>query len=333
MLFGTLALQIAVIFVTFFVLSWPFRANFVSFANGVGMPKYHSPIYQLLVLWGYQLFFMAIFFVFLIWKKKTAKAVPLDRSDIFVAILGLASLVLLFLPEVIYLRDIYGGAYARANTMFKLVYQAFILLGLSAGYICLRLLLTRKKPILHYSLILLFACVLALPLVYPFYAIRGYYGEVKPARYQHLDGLGFLSRLYPDDVKAITWLNQNVTGQPVVLEANGDSYTDYGRVSMVTGLPTVFGWFVHEWLWRNSSEVCSKRAGEVSIIYESLDPWGTRFLLNKYKIEYIFLGKLERDKFKNLKENKLLTLGPIVFQSGNTKIIRVKPNPLVAPIK
>ncbi len=374
-LLGVMAIQVAVIFVIFFVLSWPFRANFVHFAKGAGVPKFHSPIYQLLVLWGYQLFFMALFLFFLLRKKKAARTAPLDRPDIFVLILGLASLVLLFLPEVIFVRDIYGEAYARANTMFKLVYQAFILLALSAGYICFRLLLVKKNPFLQYPLILFFACVLAMPLVYPFYAIPGYYGSIfqdqpviamsgKPniismwlnsccqrvvqfwevlthsnsrpkqlTRYQHLDGLGFLSRQYPDDVEAINWLNRNVSGQPVILEANGDSYTDYGRVSMVTGLPTVLGWFVHEWLWRGANDICTKRVGEISIIFESLDPWGTRFLLNKYKIEYIFLGKLERDKFKNLKEKKLLTLGEVVFHCGNTKIIRVKPNSPTAPAK
>lgn len=30
-----------------------------------------------------------------------------------------------------------------------------------------------------------------------------------------------------------------------MLEANGDSYSDYERVSAMTGLPTVLGWYVH----------------------------------------------------------------------------------------
>ena len=56
------------------------------------------------------------------------------------------------------------------------------------------------------------------------------------------------------------WLNDNVNGQPVVLEASGDSYKDYdNRVSAMTGLSTVLGWYVHEWLWRNNLEEENQR--------------------------------------------------------------------------
>jgi uncharacterized membrane protein len=327
-LFGVTLLQVAVIFITFLILARPFMANFVNFGKGIGLAQMHSPLYQLLVLWGYQLFFMLLFIVFLNRKRKSpdGKKIPWDRPDVFVLILCLGSLVLIAIPEVIFMRDIYGTTYARANTMFKLGYQAFICLGLSSGYICVRLLSLNKKSFLQYSLIALMAFVLALPLVFPFYAIRGYYGPVQASRYKQLDGLGFLSRSYPDDFKAITWLKENVPGQPVVLEANGDSYTDYGRVSMATGLPTVLGWFVHEWLWRGTNDPCTRRAGEVAIVYDSLNLWATQVFLKKNKIEYIFIGKLEWNKFPKLKEEKLLGLGKVVFQSGTTKVIRIKLN-------
>ena len=46
-----------------------------------------------------------------------------------------------------------------------------------------------------------------------------------------------------------------------VLEANGDSYSGYERVSAMTGLPTVLGWYVHEWLWRDdTSDEAESRA-------------------------------------------------------------------------
>ena len=59
----------------------------------------------------------------------------------------------------------------------------------------------------------------------------------------------------PEDASAIRWLKNNVKGTAVVLEAPGDSYKDYdNRVSAMTGLPTVLGWYVHEWLWRNDTD-------------------------------------------------------------------------------
>ena len=42
---------------------------------------------------------------------------------------------LILLPEIVYVKDIYSGDYKRANTMFKLTYQAFIMFGICFGYI------------------------------------------------------------------------------------------------------------------------------------------------------------------------------------------------------
>lgn len=80
-----------------------------------------------------------------------------------------------------------------------------------------------------------------------------WFGDVwKVSEYQGLDATTFLEQDFPQDASAIRWLKQNIKGSPVVLEANGDSYTGYERVSASTGLPTVLGWYVHEWLWRNN---------------------------------------------------------------------------------
>ena len=68
---------------------------------------------------------------------------------------------------------------------------------------------------------------------YPLNSIHSFYGQLK--KYQGLEeGLGFLKTM-PDDLKAILWLEENVKGQPVVLEAVGDSYTTYERVSALSG--------------------------------------------------------------------------------------------------
>jgi uncharacterized membrane protein len=169
-------------------------------------------------------------------------------------------------------------------------------------------------------------------MLYPFRAVKGYYGTPLPNRYRGLDGLLFLERLYPGDFGAVQWLNENTRGQPVILEANGDSYTDYGRISMATGLPTVQGWFVHEWLWRGNADMVSERVDEVATVYESDDLPATEAILAKYQIRYIIIGKLERDAFKNLKEDKLAALGRKVFDRGDTKIIELDAGSGIAPL-
>ena len=132
-----------------------------------------------------------------------------------------------------------------------------------------------------------------------------------------------MKELYPDDYTGIQFINEKIKGQPVILEAQGDSYTDYGRVSSNTGLPTVLGWTVHEWLWRGSYDVPAPRIAEIQTMYESKDLRQTTKLLNKYKVEYVFIGNLEREKYPSLVTEKFNKLGKIIFQKGETRIYRI----------
>jgi uncharacterized membrane protein len=238
---------------------------------------------------------------------------------------------LLLIPEVVFVSDIYSKGYHRANTMFKLTYQAFIMFCIAAGYIAVRIpsALSRKSAKIVTAAILLI--VYMMPMSYLPLALKGYYNSLNPVNYKGLDGLQFIRSKYPEDYGAIKWLNANVKGQPTILEANGDSYSNYCRISMATGLPTVQGWFVHEWLWRNDRSEPESRGKEVQTVYESQDSAATRDIIKKYKIEYIIIGDLERDKFKYLNEEKLLSFGEVVFENGNTKVIHVGNDALVVP--
>ena len=160
-------------------------------------------------------------------------------------------------------------------------------------------------------------------MIYPIYSLPGYYGKMRLEDYKGLYGLAFLQRLYPDDYQAVLWLNRNASGQPVILEAVGDSYTDYERISMATGLPTVEGWLVHEWLWRGSYDEPGKRSGEVQQIYETKDIQVAKDLLSKYSVRYVIVGKMEKNKYPNLEEKKFEKLGKIAFHQGETKIYQL----------
>ena len=157
--------------------------------------------------------------------------------------------------------------------------------------------------------------------IYPYFATNSYYGNLKI--YHGLYGLSFLKRTSPDDYQAIIWLKENIKGQPVVLEASGDSYTLFNRVSALTGLPTIQGWLVHEWLWRGSFDEPGKRAGEVQTIYETKNKNQALEIIKKYHVEYIFVGEKEREKYK-ISEEKFAQIGEIVFQSGKTRIYKIE---------
>ncbi len=335
--------------VGFFLFSLPFNLNFKPFAAGIGVlcsPKFltdigklgpflfepahcqHSPLWQLFILYGFFYFFVFSFIIFIFKNYKFShlnfiknlklKIENLSTPDVFVLILILLSTFLIIIPELIYVKDIYPAHY-RANTMFKLVYQSFMMLSLSCGYIIVRLFLNH----FHWRLVYWFIGLLMLSLVslYPYFSINSYFGNLKV--YSGLNGTNYLKALFPNDYEAISWINKNIKGQPVILEAQGDSYTDYGRVSTNTGLPTVLGWTVHEWLWRGTYDIPSPRIEEVTKMYESNDSKETKSLLKKYNVSFAFIGDLERRKYPNLNEEKFQSLGKIIYQKGDTKIFKI----------
>jgi uncharacterized membrane protein len=348
----------ASLFVGFLIFSLPFSLHFKPFVSGIGVlcaPDFlvqkgslgpllfeaqhcqRSPWWQLLILYGFFYFFIFSFLAFL------TRVRNIRIADTFVLLLIILGTLLIIIPEFIYVKDIYPAHY-RANTMFKLVFQSFLLLSITSSYAIIRIISSlRQRRLLVWEkvsggfFIIVAFFLLSLVFIYPFQAINSYYGELKNR--VGLNGTTYLDTLYPSDYKAIAWLNAHVPGQPVILEAQGDSYTDFARVSANTGLPTVLGWTVHEWLWRNSYDipvqppdpkkvydVPAPRIAEVTTLYESSDLQETKRLLNKYHVEYVFIGVMERQKYQNLNEAKWNELGNQIFRNGLTSIYRINPS-------
>ena len=203
----------------------------------------------------------------------------------------------------------------RSNTMFKLGYQAFIMFSIVSGY-TIAVMSQHKKRLLFFMVL---APQLFLVSVFPIFSVRSYFNSLKV--YDGINGIGWVKSQYQDNWSAIQWLN---TQKPEgLVEADGDSYTDYNQVSTFTGFPTIIGWSVHEWLWRGSYDIVAPRKEEVRKIYESVDINETKQILEKYQVTYIFVGTLERQKFTNLVESKFSDLGESVFTSGGTVIYKV----------
>ncbi len=314
----------------------PFSINFKPFASDIGVlcsPEFLTNIgklgpflfepdhcqrsewWMLLVLYGFFYFFVTILFIFL-WRRVSARV---HIPYIFSVILAIVSTFLIIIPEFVYVKDIYPDHY-RANTMFKLTYQAFIMLSLVSAIVIATVILPRKKIVLT---VISFALV-TLVLIYPRFAVYSYYNDL--TEYRGIDGTAYLKDRYPSDYQAIQWINKNIVGQPVILESQGDSYTDHARISSNTGLPTVLGWTVHEWLWRGSYDVPAPRVSDVKLLYESPSFPETRQLIEKYDVEYIYIGNLEREHYPEIKIDKFRALGNIVYQNDEVTIIKVRRN-------
>lgn len=325
--------------VVMWLSSLPFTFHFQNHYGRLGWVEGTTPFHQLLVLWGVPLTFVFLYFLVgtaeaLPWLKRSRpldfvetpfKAVrALPRADLLALILTLSALGLVLLPEIVYVRDIYVDFFYRANTYFKLTYQAFVLFSVLTGYFVVRVLGSPTGVGRSWVTKAICLLVLPLPLLYTTIGIQGHYGRLHPFHYKGLDGLAFLETYRPGDAEAVRWLNAHVDDPRVILEANGLSYTDFGRMSMATGLPTVLGWYVHEWLWRGDTVEVDRRAADIASAYESDNAATTREILRKYQVEYIIVGELERNRFGALNEPGLVSLGEIVLDADGTKIIQVR---------
>ena len=104
-------------------------------------------------------------------------------------------------------------------------------------------------------------------------------------------------------------------------EASGNSYTGCERVSVATGLPTVAGWYVHEWLWRNQLDDLNTRVADVRAIYTSNDEETVKKLIEKYQISYIYIGQTERDTYGTVNDSLLQKIGKVAFSDGTSTYI------------
>jgi uncharacterized membrane protein len=113
--------------------------------------------------------------------------------------------------------------------------------------------------------------------------------------YAHYDDYGERLDL-SEDYRAIRWMQDNVKGSPVIVEAsNCIEYHWCTRYTVYTGLPGVIGWNWHQRQQRVfTSTWVENRVLEVAEFYNGFDIVYAREFLEKYNVRYIVVGQLER---------------------------------------
>ena len=328
--FGTVILAI--------LLTLPFSLSFKPFASAIGVncaPDFlikigrlgpllfeadkcqTSPFWMLFVLWGF-FWFNFLFFLKSIFFTKDGF---LNKNKIryyFFFVYVIAILLTLF-AEFFYFKDIYP-AHFRANTMFKLGYQSFIMLSILSGVTIVYLLKNKVLNFVWRLLYLVFLLpMLVLILSYYQYAVPSYFGR---NGFKTLDGSAWIKDNYPDSYHIIRYLNnqKSQTNPFNLVEAHGDSYTDYNLVSAHTGIPTIIGWPVHEWLWRGTYDVVAPRVEEVKLIYEGqkTDLSKIKAILRKYRVRYVVVAEMEKLKYPQLNFRKFYKIGKVVYSNKET---------------
>ena len=239
-----------------------------------------------------------------------------DVAHPFIFLLILLASLLLIGPEFVYLRDQFGS---RLNTIFKFYFQAWLLWSVPAAFAVV-VLLRRLRGAAGWMFSVGLLVLLMMALTYPVLGIDNKTNNLKPYLGWTLDDFVRIERGKPDEAAAILWLKSAPDG--VVAEAVGGSYSEYGRIAVYTGLPTVLGWPGHEVQWRGTAEPQGSRQDDIKILYETGN-WDQAFpILQKYGIRYVVVGDLERAAYA-VQEDKFAAHLSAVFGQGEVRVYEV----------
>ena len=232
-----------------------------------------------------------------------------NRAYPFVLLLLVAGIFLIMVAELFHIVDSFGGAWRRMNTVFKVYYQAWLLLGIASAFAVYALWsgpaaslgharwLRRAGQTARFGGAAILGALVVCSLYYTVGATldrSGAYGE--PFEGRTLDGLAYLQVTEPGEYAAIQWLRDEAPPGRIV-EAVGDDYSRHANISASTGLPTVLGWVGHEIQWRGSAGPLEGRREDVAAIYSDSDPQRVMQLLGDYGVRYVYLGSREMEAY------------------------------------
>lgn len=227
-------------------------------------------------------------------------------ESIVLVMVGMAALIVLGVDLVTVEGDI-----GRMNTLFKYYLEVWVFLAIAAAYMLWRIASAGLPELrfprfdARFAWAGLVAVLIASSLVYTVLGTKARiddrFADLPPT----LDGTAYMAaaqhwereEYFPLgwDLQAIRWLQDNVEGSPVVLEAHMDQYRWGGRIANYTGLPTIIGWPWHQIQQRfDYRERIERRARDVRLAYESTDTGTKAEILQRYDVSFVVLGDLER---------------------------------------
>ena len=246
-----------------------------------------------------------------------------NLAHAFPLVLAVVAVLLIMGPELFRVVDLFNN---RMNTMFKLSYQAWTFLALASAF-AIYYLGSRYGHAGPFLRVLSYGWTGALvlgALVSFYYPAAATYTKTSGlSGSATLDGLSHVAAAAPAEYNGIRWLTENFNPGEIIVEAVGDDYSEYARVSSSTGIPTVVGWTFHEHQWRGSTKPFEGRREDVQRLYQTLDLQEAREIQSRYGVTYVYVGPRERASYGTDGLVKFEDLGDAVFREGNVVIYRV----------
>ncbi len=180
----------------------------------------------------------------------------------------------------------------RMNTIFKFHFETWLLFSLAGALAWESFRASRSR--LWRAAVFITGCAALYTTVTAF---AGFLRQDRGGVRGTLDGTAYLAKQAPGDRGAIEWINANVRGLPVLLEAHGPSYQEFTRLSMNTGLPSVLGWDYHVFQRGHAQAEIDRRKADVLAAYTSPDEAVVRQILLRTHVALVAVGNLERKTY------------------------------------
>lgn len=228
---------------------------------------------------------------------------PLEKR--LVLVLTATALALTLLVEVV----VIVGDIGRMNTVFKFYLQVWEMFSVAAAAALVWMFEavagwpSRPKKVWQGLLVALVVGAGLYPVTATMAKVRDRMSSEAP---HTLDGMAFMttsvyydvggSASLAEDYRAIRWMQENVVGSPVIVEAAVPEYRWGSRFTIYTGLPGVLGWNWHQRQQRvlaGDSQVWD-RYFDITDFYLTRSIPEAQVFLEAYEVQYVVVGQLER---------------------------------------
>jgi uncharacterized membrane protein len=228
------------------------------------------------------------------------------------------------------------GDIERMNTVFKFSLQTWVLLAIVSAYGVTRLVQDFPWPSFRRLWLGTTVLLIGGAAIYPFAATPVRIGDRFATLPPTLDGLAYAaSAVYRDehgpiplhwDVEVMRWFQENVDGSPVIAEGQTPLYRWGSRYSVHLGLPTILGWDWHETQQRpGAARLIEERKRDITALYSSETADVARRVLERYNVQYVIVGPVERLYYPERGLSKLEAMGElrVVYENEGVTVYEV----------
>lgn len=314
-------------FSTIFIIS---MLTFKPAVSGIQLAIFKTPLLHIFWQFGAVLGLILACLVLILTQPKPKLFIKkyIKSYQFMIMIFAVSAITLVAITELIYFKDIYHYAnppYARANTQFKIWYSAWIMLAIAAASLYGLAFGYSKRTSYKVSLIIIGLLTVGITAVGTITGYR-YTRHLNQGQSQALDGTNYLQPTHADKLAVIKYVNQYVSGQPIILQNGGDSYSQNSWLSSYTGTASYLGWRSHEWGWRYASDAWDKisiKDNAIKQAYEATTSQELTKSLQNIGAKYVLVGPDETSTYNINKQLFEETLGKPVFSSGDYALYKV----------